>query len=69
MSDVRVRDDKFVRKPGKTALDKENGAAASIISNRAERVQWEKQANSVRNNRDFPLHICNGKRSRSLKKR
>lgn len=61
--------DRRVRR-GKTARDRANGAHATNRANkeqRAEYVRWCKATSSVTAKPNFPLHTCNGKRSRALR--
>lgn len=55
---------------GKTRRDRDNGAHATNHSNkeaRAEYTRWCKATSSVTAKPNFPLHTCNGKRSRALR--
>lgn len=65
--DTRVRDKDFVRKPGKTAKDAANGAKARNVANKEERAIWSRLDNQERDNRNFPLSTCNGKKACALK--
>lgn len=53
-----------VRHPGKTRRDRESGAWAKRLSNRAERNAW---CNSSKRGA-FPMHTCNGKRTQSIRR-
>ncbi len=50
---------------GKTKRDRESGATARRFTNRAERLAWQSSKNPTL--ADFPFHVCNGKKNRSLK--
>lgn len=52
MADTRVRDAKFVRKPGKTQKDRANNAQARNAANKAARASW--QQDSRASNATFP---------------
>jgi hypothetical protein len=67
MTDIRVRDEKFVRKPGKTKKDAFNGCKARSAANRAARADWCNIPNDSRDNKTFPLEVCNGRKSRALR--
>lgn len=55
-----------VARPGKTAQDKASGAVARRLANRAKRDAWRRQHNQVRDNKNFPVETCNGKKNRFL---
>jgi hypothetical protein len=60
MTTVAPRDN--YERVGKTKRDKASGAWARRFTNRALRVEWQ------HNGGQFPLNVCNGKRSRALKR-
>ena len=67
MPEFKVRDKDFVRKPGKTKRDRASGAHERNASNKSERADWCNDSKASAGN--FPLHTCNGKRTRALRKR
>lgn len=64
--DTRVRDKDFVRKPGKTRIDRESGAHQRNASNKSLRAGWDNRGGSPAT---FPWETCNGKRTRALLKK
>ena len=57
---------------GKTQRDRANGAKERTRHNRDVRAAWVQEVKGAAGNRvmgrlPFPLHTCNGKKSRSLK--
>lgn len=65
-----VRDEKFIRKPGKTRKDKIAGAAAQNAANKEERAEWVRTTAGLANwkgNPKFPTHTCNGRKTQALK--
>ena len=52
---------------GKTEKDRQNGAHATALTNREQRVDWHNSTSPRPTNLNFPVATCNGKKNRLVR--